>query len=83
VRFVGFSPRDASGPDVGLTSDLAFQGKTAYQGTFDGFRIVDIANPSKPEEIVDYTGCRHPSGQAVSPSGRAGSARLPWPLPPA
>jgi len=44
-------------------SDIAFQGKTAYQGTFPGFRIIDLNNPSKPKEIVNYDDCRHPSGQ--------------------
>jgi hypothetical protein len=55
------------GPAAGslseANSDIAFQGKRAYQGTFPGFRILDISNASKPKEIINYTDCRHPSGQ--------------------
>ena len=63
MRFVGFSERQAVGSLSEANSDIAFQGTRAYQGTFPGFRIIDISNPSKPEEIVNYTDCRHPSGQ--------------------
>ncbi len=63
MRFVGFSPRPAVGSLSEANSDIAFQGKRAYQGTFPGFRIIDINNPSKPKELVNYTNCRHPSGQ--------------------
>ena len=63
MRFVGFSPRAAAGSLSEANSDIAFQGKRAYQGTFPGFRILDVSNPSKPTEIINYTGCRHPSGQ--------------------
>src|SRR5918992_6379949 len=63
VRFVGFSARPATGSLSEANSDIAFQGKLAYQGTFPGFRIIDIHNASKPREIINYTGCRHPSGQ--------------------
>ena len=63
LRFVGFSPRPATGSLSEANSDIAFQGKTAYQGTFPGFRIIDISNASKPKEVINYTNCRHPSGQ--------------------
>jgi hypothetical protein len=63
MRFVGFSARPAAGSLSEANSDIAFQGKLAYQGTFPGFRIIDIGNASKPREIINYTGCRHPSGQ--------------------
>jgi hypothetical protein len=63
MRFVGFSARPAAGSLSEANSDIAFQGDRVYQGTFPGFRIIDVSNKSKPEEIINYTGCRHPSGQ--------------------
>jgi hypothetical protein len=63
MQFVGFSERQAVGNLSEANSDIAFQGKRAYQGTFPGFRIIDVSNASKPKEIINYTGCRHPSGQ--------------------
>ena len=36
-------------------SDLAFWGKYAYAGHYDGFQIVDISNPRKPKQVTDYT----------------------------
>ena len=35
-------------------SDLAFWGRMAYAGHYDGFQIVDIGNPRKPEQITDF-----------------------------
>ena len=63
MRFVGFSDRQSGGTISNSNSDLAFQGALVYQGTFPGFRILDISDPSKPEQLVNYTDCRHPSGQ--------------------
>src|SRR3712207_6368554 len=63
MSFVGFSPRLAAGSLSLANSDVAFQGKRVYQGTFPGFRIIDISNPSKPKELVNYENCRHPAGQ--------------------
>jgi hypothetical protein len=40
-----------------LNSDLAFWGKTAYQGTYEGFRIIDITEPDNPVEITNYAEC--------------------------
>ena len=63
IGFVGFTARPAAGNLSLANSDIAFQGKRAYQGTFPGFRIIDISNASKPKEIINYENCRHPSGQ--------------------
>ena len=63
MRFLGFSARPAAGSLSLANSDIALQGKTAYQGTFPGFRIIDVRNPFKPREIINYTECTHPSGQ--------------------
>ncbi|MCX4668987.1 hypothetical protein OG453_20315 [Streptomyces sp. NBC_01381] len=35
----------------GTNSDLAFQGKYAFAGNYDGFRIFDISNPKKPRTV--------------------------------
>ncbi|MFE9852445.1 LVIVD repeat-containing protein [Streptomyces sp. NPDC005576] len=42
-------PKDAL---LGLNTDLAFQGKYAFAGNFDGFRIFDISNPKKPKTVA-------------------------------
>ncbi|MGW0084298.1 LVIVD repeat-containing protein [Streptomyces sp. NPDC003393] len=43
-------------PKAGLTdfnTDLAFQGKYAFAGNYDGFRIYDISNPKKPRTVSE------------------------------
>ncbi|MGX1882946.1 LVIVD repeat-containing protein [Streptomyces sp. NPDC055287] len=41
-------PKDAI---KGTNSDLAFQGKYAFSGNYDGFRILDISNPKAPKTV--------------------------------
>ncbi|MFB7736098.1 LVIVD repeat-containing protein [Streptomyces sp. NPDC056112] len=41
-------PKDAL---TDLNSDLAFQGKYAFAGNYDGFRIFDISNPKAPKTV--------------------------------
>ncbi|MFJ6556716.1 LVIVD repeat-containing protein [Streptomyces luteogriseus] len=36
----------------GTNSDLAFQGRYAFAGNYDGFRIFDIGNPKAPKTIA-------------------------------
>jgi hypothetical protein len=36
-------------------SDLAFWGRLAFAGHYEGFQIIDIGDPSNPERVVDYT----------------------------
>ncbi|AZK92846.1 MULTISPECIES: LVIVD repeat-containing protein [Streptomyces] len=36
----------------GTNSDIAFQGKYAYAGNYDGFRIFDISNPRSPKTVA-------------------------------
>jgi hypothetical protein len=59
---LGYSPRVVplanATPGAGVfNSDLAFWGKTAYQGTYEGFRIIDVTEPDNPVEINNFTGC--------------------------
>ncbi len=42
-------PKDAL---KGTNSDIAFQGKYAYSGNYDGFRIFDISNPKSPKTVA-------------------------------
>jgi LVIVD repeat len=58
MRLLSFSERRA-GPDqfAEFNSDLAFWRDRAYQGTFKGFRIIDIDDPRNPVELIDYEDC--------------------------
>jgi hypothetical protein len=51
-------PLENASPVDGIyNSDLAFWGKKAYQGTYEGFRIVDITQPDNPVEVKNYAEC--------------------------
>jgi hypothetical protein len=57
---MGFSERAVplTGTGSGIVnSDLAFWGKRAFQGTYEGFRIIDITQPDNPVEVENFTGC--------------------------
>jgi hypothetical protein len=44
----------ASLPKTGTTnSDLAFWGNIAYQGNYNGFRVIDISKPDRPRVLAD------------------------------
>ena len=64
LQLQGFAPRPLGTPNVfqDLISDLAFWGDKAYQGTFDGFRILDIDNPRNPKVLLDYDQCANANG---------------------
>jgi hypothetical protein len=49
--------------NASFNSDLAFKGKLAFQGTYDGFRILDFSDPANPTQIVNYTACSSNAGQ--------------------
>ncbi|MFD3442392.1 LVIVD repeat-containing protein [Streptomyces sp. NPDC058685] len=42
-------PKDAL---KGTNTDIAFQGRYAYAGNYDGFRIFDISNPKAPKTVA-------------------------------
>ena len=59
---LGYSARivetDNTLPGAGsFNSDLAFWGKTAVQGTYAGFRLIDISAPGNLKEIVNWEEC--------------------------
>ena len=63
---LGFSertvPLDNTVPGQGVfNSDLAFQGRMAVQGTYAGFRLIDVADPEDPQEIINWTECASPT----------------------
>jgi hypothetical protein len=49
--------------NASFNSDLAFKGKLAFQGTYDGFRVIDFSDPANPTQIVNYTACSSTAGQ--------------------
>jgi hypothetical protein len=42
-------------------TDLAFWGDIVIQGRYDGFRVIDVSNKNKPEELAFFT-CVSPQG---------------------
>jgi hypothetical protein len=63
MKALGFSENAVpiSGDGAGVyNSDLAFWGNHAIQGTYNGFRIIDIKAPGNPKEIVNYEDCVAP-----------------------
>jgi hypothetical protein len=59
----GHSPFAASIPDP-VSSDIAFWGKTAFHGNFDGFRVIDISKPARPE-LISHPSCSGDQGDIV------------------
>ncbi len=62
---MGFSDRENTTSPFTANSDLAFWGKLAYHGNYDGFRIVDITEPDNPVEVLDYRECFGNQGDVV------------------
>jgi hypothetical protein len=52
---------ESANTDTLANSDLAFWGNMAFQGHWEGFRILDITNPGNPTVIVDYDQCGDPT----------------------
>jgi hypothetical protein len=51
-------PLDNNVPGAGsFNSDLAFWGKTAVQGTYAGFHLIDITEPDNPQNIINWEDC--------------------------
>jgi len=48
-----------------VNSDLAFWGNTAYQGHYNGFRIIDITDADDPQELITYEGCQGNQGDIM------------------
>jgi hypothetical protein len=61
--FFGNTP-NLPGLTFTANSDLAFWGDLAFQGHYNGFRILDISNPRKPKQI-SFTECVGNQGDVV------------------
>jgi hypothetical protein len=62
---MGFSARGNTISPFTANSDLAFWGKTAYQGNYDGFRIINVTEPDNPVELIDYRDCAGNQGDVI------------------
>ena len=47
-----------------ISSDIAFQGKLAYQGNYNGFRVIDIKSPGNPR-LIAQPECNGDQGDLV------------------
>jgi hemolysin type calcium-binding protein/LVIVD repeat-containing protein len=57
LNAVGESPNT----DSLANSDMAFWGDLAFQGHWEGFRVIDISDPTNPTQLLDYTDCTDPT----------------------
>jgi hypothetical protein len=58
MRLLGFSERRVAAGDFNrFNTDLAFWGDKAFEGQFNGFRIIDVDDPRRPREILNFEGC--------------------------
>jgi hypothetical protein len=62
---LGFSARGNTETPFTANSDLAFWGKLAVHGNYDGFRLVDITEPDNPVELLDYRACAGNQGDVL------------------
>ena len=65
----GHSPHPASffgatSAERNINSDIAFWGRLAFDGNYDGFRIIDISDPDNPQEIF-WQHCNGDQGDLV------------------
>ena len=57
-------PYNGTGSGV-YNSDLAFKGNIAFQGTYEGFRVIDVTNKSNPIQLLNYVGCNTGQGDVI------------------
>jgi hypothetical protein len=56
MRLLGSAPRTGTGAaNPYRNSDLAFWGRTAVAGNYEGFRTIDISDPKSPRVLSDFT----------------------------
>ncbi|MFN2467212.1 MAG: LVIVD repeat-containing protein [Gaiellaceae bacterium] len=56
LRLIGSAPNPGT-----INSDVAFWGKLAFAGNYDGFRVIDISRPARPV-VLSHVRCRGPQG---------------------
>jgi hypothetical protein len=64
MRPTGFSPFPNTADPFTANSDLAFWGRHAFQGHYDGFRILDIRSPARPRQVF-FQECLGNQGDVV------------------
>ena len=69
IHALGHSPHPATfeGEPDGVrhvNSDIAFQGRLAYNGNYDGWRVIDISDPDNPAELA-HPSCNGDQGDIV------------------
>jgi len=57
LRALGHSPNPLTYTESGANSDLAFWGNMAVNGSYKGFRLIDISDRRNPQEIINYQDC--------------------------
>jgi hypothetical protein len=62
---MGFSARANTTQPFTANSDLAFRDGLAFQGNYDGFRIIDIHEPDNPVQLLDYRECAGNQGDVI------------------
>lgn len=62
---IGFSARGNTASPFTANSDLAFWGKLAVHGNYDGFRLIDITEPDNLVELLDYRDCAGNQGDVL------------------
>jgi hypothetical protein len=65
LRALGHSPNPGTFAEGGANSDLAFWGNMAINGSYRGFRLIDISNRRDPQEIINYEDCQGDQGDIV------------------
>jgi hypothetical protein len=68
LEALGHSPHEASFTDPAVSrhvnSDIAFWGNIAFNGNYDGFRVIDVSDPNSPVEI-SHPRCNGDQGDIV------------------
>jgi hypothetical protein len=69
IQAKGHSPHPATffgatSAQRNINSDIAFWGNLAFDGNYDGFRIIDISDPDAPQEIT-WAHCNGDQGDIV------------------
>ena len=65
---LGYSAREVpyTGDGSGVyNSDLAFKDNLVFQGTYEGFRVLDATDKTRPTQLLNYTGCNVGQGDVI------------------
>jgi hypothetical protein len=57
-------PLNGTGSSV-YNSDLAFKDNLVFAGTYEGFRVIDVTDKTRPTQLLNYTGCNVGQGDVV------------------